>query len=145
MPPHQHDTGCEPTGREPELPGYDKNNAPMLGGARRLWPSISAHLLAEQHRAHRRGDMPRVFTIRRLRARIQARSVREREEARSSGESVRPLADEDAFAEILADRQEVIEELEQCRRWRRPLRTAELQQALAIIDEYVEFWQLRLA
>ncbi len=145
MPPRQPDPGFEPTGREPELPGYDKSKAPMLGGVRKVWPSISAYLLAEQHVAHRRGDMPRVLTIRRMRARIQARSVREREEARLSGQPVRLLTDEDALAEILADRREAVEELEQCRRWRRPLRAAELQQALAIIDEYVGFCQSRLA
>ncbi len=115
----------------------------MLGGTRRLWPSIAAYLLAEQHRAHRQGDMARVWVIRRMRARIQVRAIQEREESLLTGEPIIPLSDKDALAEIMVERDEVIEELEQCRQWLRTPRAQELQQALSIIDEYTGFWQSR--
>lgn len=134
----------EPTGREPELPGFNTEQAPMLGGERRLWPSVAAHLLSEQHRAHRRGDMQRVWVIRGLRARIQRRVIRLREESWISGEPQRPLTTEEAFADLIAEREEVVEELEQARRWLRPLRAAELQRALVILDEYIGYWRARL-
>jgi uncharacterized protein YqeY len=134
----------EPTGREPELPGFNINDAPMLGGAKRLWPSIAAHLLSEQHRAHRAGNMERVWVIRGLRARIQKRLIRQREECYLSGRPPSPLTEEEALAEMQAEREEVLEELEQAHRWLRFSRAQELRQALGIINEYIEFWQARL-
>lgn len=138
------DADFEPTGREPELPGYESSRAPMLGGDRRQWPSISAYLLAEQHRAHRRGDMARVWSLRRLRSRIQLRHVEEREESLLTGEPVPPLTDADALYEIVAEREEVVEALEQCRRWLRLRRASELEQNLTVINEVIEYWQGRV-
>ncbi len=134
----------EPTGFEPELPGFNISDAPMLGGERRLWPSIAAHLLSEQHRAHRAGNMERVWAIRSLRARIQKRLLRKREEAYLAGRPASPLTEEEALAEMQAERDEVLEELEQARRGLRLVRARELQQALEIINEYILFWQARL-
>ena len=135
------DLEFEPNGREPELPGYDDSRAPMLGGRRRLWPSVAAYLLSEQHRAHRRGDMERVWNIRRLRSRLQVRHAEEREDSYLRGERVLPLTDADALAEIRVERQEVVEALEQCRRWLRLQRAAELEASLAVIDEVLEYWE----
>jgi hypothetical protein len=137
------DPGFEPSGREPELPGHDKELAPMLGGERRLWPSVSAYLLSAQHRAHRRGEMERVWAIRQMRARIQARSIRQREDAYAAGEAVQPLTDDQALAEIQTERRDVADALEQCRRWLRPIRAAELERTLAVIDEVLAFWESR--
>ena len=139
-----HDPLFEPTGLEPELPGFNINDAPMLGGERRLWPSIAAHLLSEQHRAHRAGNMERVWAIRGLRARIQKRLIRQREEAYLAGRPTPPLTEEEALLEMQAERDEVLEEFEQARRWLRLARAQELQQALEIINEYIQFWQTRL-
>jgi len=138
------DVGFEPTGREPELPGFENERAPMLGGKRRQWPSIAAYLLAEQHRAHRRGNMDRVWSIRRLRARIQARNIDNREESDLRGEPFRPLTDGEALDEIRLERREVLEELAQCRRWLRRRRAAELEADLAVIDEVLDYWGERV-
>jgi hypothetical protein len=138
------DPGFEPSGREPELPGHDKELAPMLGGGRRLWPSVSAYLLSAQHRAHRRGEMERVWAIRQMRARIQARSIRQREDAYAAGEAVQPLTDDQALAEIQTERADVADALAQCRRWLRPIRAAELERTLAVIDEVLAFWESRV-
>ncbi|HEC23519.1 MAG TPA: hypothetical protein ENI95_11460 [Chloroflexi bacterium] len=135
----------EPNGREPQLTGSRNDNVPMLGGVRRLWPSLAAHLLSEQHRAHRAGQMERVWVIRRLRARIQILMIREREESLLAGRPFRPVTDSEALAELIAERDEVLEELEQARRWLRPLRAAEHSRALGIIEEYIAFWESRLA
>ncbi|GAB4470325.1 MAG: hypothetical protein Kow00124_06420 [Anaerolineae bacterium] len=144
MPTPQDDLLFEPNGREPELARYGEDNAPMLGGERRLWPSLAAHLLSEQHRAHRRGDMFRVWVIRRLRSRLQHEALRLREESSYSGEPLLPFTDEAALAQIEAERLEVLEEMEQARRWRRLRRAGELQDVLHIIDGYIAFWQDQL-
>lgn len=141
---HGRDFDFEPTGREPELPGFESERAPMLGGRRRQWPSIAAYLLAEQHRAHRRGSMGRVWSIRRMRARIQARNVAAREESHLTGEPFRPLSDGEALDEIRLERREVVEELAQCRRWLRRRRAAELEANLAVIDEVLGYWEERV-
>lgn len=136
--------GFEPSGREPELPGHDDELAPMLGGARRLWPSLSAYLLAAQHRSHRSGEMERVWAIRRMRARIQIRSIRQREDAYAAGQPVKPLTDDQALSEICAEREDMVEALEQCRRWLRPIRAAELERTLCVIDEVLAAWEPRV-
>jgi hypothetical protein len=132
------------SGLEPELSGYSSSRAPMLGGSHRVWPSIAAHLLSEQHHAHRRGDMPRVWAIRRLRARIQMRSAREREETYYSRQPLAPLTDLDALGEMQNERNEVAEELEENRQWLYLRRAADLENTLAIMDEYIAFWCARL-
>src|SRR5574341_742680 len=134
----------EPNGREPELPGHDADQAPMLGGQRRLWPSVSAYLLAEQHRAHRRGNMERVWIIRRLRTRIQIRMLLAREESWYTGQPVPPLTDRDAVADMIAEREEILEELAQARQGLRLLRAAEHQRAFNIVSEYIEYWKPRV-
>jgi hypothetical protein len=107
----------------------------MLGGARRRWPSLAVFLLSAQHRAHRQGDMARVWTIRRLRSRIQMRMSAAREESLLSGMPFRPLTDEECLAEMHAEREEAAEELAQCRRWHRRGRAHELEQELGVIDD----------
>lgn len=138
------DLSFEPNGREPELPGYEESQAPMLGGDRRLWPSIAAYLLAEQHRAHRKGDMERVWNIRRLRSRIQVRAAYEREESYLTGEKLKPMTEADALSEIRQEREEVVEALVQCRRWLRPIRARELEATLDVIDEVLAYWDGRI-
>jgi|GEM_PF-1046743 len=134
----------EPNGREPELPGYDKSDAPMLGGARRQWPSIAAHLLSEQHRAQRAWNMDRVWVMRRLRYRLQQRLGHEREVSLFTGQPVKGITDDDAFAEIIAEKMEVQEELDQAVTWRRYTRVEELRNVLAILDEIIAFWEPRI-
>ncbi len=58
------------TGLEPELSSGITGHEPVLGGDLREWPSIVAHLLADQHQAQRKGNRVRVQVIRRLRDRI---------------------------------------------------------------------------
>jgi uncharacterized protein YqeY len=137
--------GFEPTGREPELPGYNTENAPMLGGERRLWSSVGAHLLAEQHRAHRAGNMERVWVIRCLRARIQQRVIQARTESWLTGEAPKPLSNEEALSEMIAERDVVIEELKQARHWLRPRLVAEHRRTLDIVNEYISYWQAHLS
>lgn len=134
----------QPSGREPELSEGDLGRAPMLGGERRLWPSIAAHLLSEQHLAHRSGDMQRVWVIRRLRSRMQVEAALRREDAFLSGKPVQSFSDADALLEMQAERREIEEEMSQARQFRRRKRAAELEAALDIVDHYLRYWQERI-
>ncbi|MBN1284582.1 MAG: hypothetical protein JXB47_04215 [Anaerolineae bacterium] len=58
------------TGLEPELSSGLTGHEPLLGGKLREWPSIVAHLFADQMDALRAGDHGRLRVIRQLRARI---------------------------------------------------------------------------
>jgi hypothetical protein len=117
----------------------------MLGGGKRLWPSIAAYLLSEQYKAHRAWDMKRVWMMRRLRYRLQQRLDAEREASLYSGQPVKAVTDLAAYDEILAERIEIQEELEQAMEWRRYLRAEEVQSMLAILDDVITFWHPRLA
>jgi hypothetical protein len=88
--------------------------------------------------------MRRVWAIRSLRARIQKRLIRQREEDYLSGRPASPLTEGEALAEMQAERDEILEELEQARRWLRLSRAQELWQTLEIVNEYIEFWRARL-
>jgi hypothetical protein len=134
----------EPNGREPELPGFDESRAPMLGGSRRLWPSLAAYLLSEQHKAHRTWDMNRVWVMRRLRYRLQQRLEVEREASLYSGETVRAITDQTALTEIFAERVEVQESIDQAMIGRRYHLAEEQRAILAILDEVIGLWQPKL-
>jgi len=142
---HRDKAAFQPSGREPELSEGDLGRAPMLGGERRLWPSIAAHLLSEQHKAHRSGDMPRVWVIRRLRSRMQIEAALRREDAYLSGKPVQLFSDADALHEMQVERREIVEEMTQARQFGRRKRAAELEAALDIVDQYLRFWQERIA
>lgn len=116
----------------------------MLGGERRQWPSVAAFLLSEQHRAQRAWNLDRVWTMRQLRYRIQQRLDREREVSLFTGQPVKGIIDDDAFAEIIAERTEIQEELDQAQTWMRYGRAEELRNVLAILEEVIAFWEPRL-
>src|SRR5688572_20301867 len=124
-----------PNGREPELQGSDDSRAPMLGGSRRLWPSLAAYLLSEQHKAHRGWDMHRVWVMRRLRYRLERRLDSEREASLFTGDNVRAITDDMALSEIIAERGEVREAMEQALSWRRFAQANEQRDILTILDE----------
>jgi hypothetical protein len=134
----------EPSGQEPELPGFNASQTPMLGGTRRQWPSLAAYLLSEQHKAHRTWDMNRVWVMRRLRYRLQQRLDAEREASLTSGESVQAITDQTALDEILAERIEVKESVDQAMSWRRYKVADEHRAILAIVDEVVDLWQPKM-
>jgi hypothetical protein len=134
----------QPSGREPELPSADESRAPMLGGGRRLWPSIAAYLLSEQYKAHRAWDMKRVWIMRRLRYRLQQRLEKEREASLDSGVPVRAISEEEAFAEISAERAEVQEALDEALALRHYNHVNEQRSVAVILDEVITFWQARI-
>ncbi len=65
-----HDKHDDRTGMEPELSSGLSGHEPVLGGQFREWPSVMAHLLADQYDALRAGDKLRLWTIRHLRSQI---------------------------------------------------------------------------
>jgi hypothetical protein len=136
-------THFQPTGREPELTGDDESRAPMLGGGRRLWPSIAAYLLGEQYKAHRVWDMKRVWVMRRLRYRLQQRLEKEREASLYSGLPVKAINETEAFAEILAERAEVQDALDEALVLRHYNHVNEQRSIAVILDEVITFWQPR--
>lgn len=139
-PDESSDTAFEPNGLEPELPGFNQSQAPMLGGERRQWPSVAAYLLALQHHAHRRGDLDRVWSLRQMRARVLGLSVRNRMESLRTGEPEAPLTDHDALGAIRAERAEIEDALAQCRQFGRRKRAEELSTYLVVIDEVLGYW-----
>lgn len=68
----------------------------------------------------------------------------EREASLASGEPVQAVTDETALMEILAERGEVKEALDQALIWRRYHRADEERAKLVILDEVADFWQERL-
>lgn len=134
------EAAVEPNGLEPELPGFNQSQAPMLGGERRLWPSVAAYLLTLQHRAHRKGDLDRVWSLRQMRARVLALSVSHRMESLRTGEPEAALTDRDALEAIRAERSDIQDALAQCRQYGRRKRAEELAAYLAVIDEVLAYW-----
>jgi hypothetical protein len=130
----------QPTGREPELPDADESRVPMLGGRRRLWPSIAAYLLSEQYKAHRAWDMKRVWVMGRLRYRLQQRLEKEREASLYSGVPVKAISEVEAFAEISIERAEVQEAMA----LRHNNHVNEQRSIAVILDEVITFWQARI-
>ncbi len=132
------------TGYEPELPGEMTGSEPMLGGDRRLWPSIAAHLLEDQQSALRAGDRPRVMALRNLRYRIFLET-----DPRAKGwENVKPEDVAVTKQAIIAAMEKELEEVRAIYDFARAHRrhdVADEQSARAeVIREYVAFWRGRL-
>lgn len=131
-------------GREPELQNYDDGKAPMLGGARRLWPSISAYLMKRQHQAHRAGDMSTVWALRRMREGIRQHAVALQYESVRTGSQYDGMTDQLALDAIQRELKVAREQLAMYEYGKRTLRVQELKRTIAVIMEVIEFWEARI-
>lgn len=105
---------------------------------------MAAYLLSEQHKAQRAWDMHRVWVMRRLRYRLERRLDFEREASLETGDHVRAISDDMALSEIIAERSEVTEAMEQALSWRRFAQANEQRDILTIVDEVIRLWQPKL-
>jgi len=138
------DLSLKPSGREPELSGEGLDRAPMLGGSRRIWPSVSAYLLTKQHQAMRDLDMELVWAYRWMRYSIRMKLLDRQEASILTGEQVDPITDSEALDIIKQHRGELEEELQQANQYRRMTRAKEIRNGLKVIDDVVQFWEARL-
>src|SRR5690606_20776095 len=131
-----------------------------LDGNRRVRPPIAPSVLAENPHAPRPVNAGRVWGVRPLPPRIQARHVGDRRDGALRGAPLPPVTDGAALEEIRLqrpaaageaarddirlERREVLEELAQCRRWLRRRRAAEVEADLAVIDEVLDYWGERV-
>lgn len=116
----------------------------MLGGNRRIWPSLSAYLMTQQHAAHRSRDMERVWALRRMRFGIRRKLLRMELESVRTGEALEVLTEADALEAVRRELREAEEELAQCKQWKRPARAREIRRTIEVINEVIQFWEAQL-